>query len=196
MMSDLSTMTQTDGSQGIVCTLEPSIDAQQNYFAILGVQPSCEVDLEDLANRYRRLQQAVHPDKFLRECDRSQRLAQQQAALVNEAYRTVKSPLARVQYLLEMVGQNQAQSETSKDVAFLMQQMELRQRLDQVVGDLDALDELFKDVRESIMEYLDAFSVAWSAANWQEARNVIVKLQFASKLSSEIEDRQARLLDV
>jgi DnaJ-domain-containing protein 1 len=95
-----------------------------------------------------------------------------------------------------MVGQNQAQSETSKDVAFLMQQMELRQRLDQVVGDLDALDELFKDVRESIMEYLDAFSVAWSAANWQEARNVIVKLQFASKLSSEIEDRQARLLDV
>lgn len=189
-------MTQTDGSQGIICTLEPSIDAQQNYFAILGVQPSCEVDLEDLANRYRRLQQAVHPDKFLRECDRSQRLAQQQAALVNEAYRTIKSPLARVQYLLEMAGQHQAQSETSKDVAFLIQQMELRQRLDQVAGDLDALDELFKDVSESITEYLNAFSIAWNAANWQEARSVMVKLQFASKLSSEIEDRQARLLDL
>lgn len=195
-MSDSLSMTQTNGAQGIVCTLQPSIDAQQNYFAILGIQPACEVDLHDLANRYRRLQQAVHPDKFLRECDRSQRLAQQQAALVNEAYRTIKSPLARVQYLLEMAGQHQAQSETSKDVAFLMQQMELRQRLDQVVGDLDALDELSNDVHESIKEYLDAFSVAWSAANWQAARSVMVKLQFASKLSSEIEDRQARLLDV
>ena len=62
----------------IVCTLTPSVDMQQDYFSLFGLQPSCEIDLVDLAARYRQLQQAVHPDRFMRECDRSQRLTQQQ----------------------------------------------------------------------------------------------------------------------
>lgn len=180
---------------GIVCTLQPSVDLQQDYFSVFGLSPACDIDQADLSARYRSLQQAVHPDRFMRECERSQRLAQQQAAQVNAAYNTLKSPLARAQYLLEMAGQHRAQEITLRDPEFLMQQMLLRERLDDAAKDIDALDGLLADVRAASQEYLQDFAGSWQARDWPQAQLLVDKLQFASKLAQEIDDRQARLLD-
>ncbi|HQQ63269.1 MAG TPA: Fe-S protein assembly co-chaperone HscB [Pseudomonadales bacterium] len=182
-------------AHGIVCTLKPSVDLQQDYFSLFGLQPSSHVDVAELSARYRHLQQAVHPDRFMRECDRSQRLAQQQAAQVNTAYQTLKSPLARAQYLLELAGQQRAQETTLHDPVFLMEQMELRERLDDASRDIDALDGLLADVRVASQQYLQDFSEAWQKQDWPRAQLLVDKLQFSSKLGQEIGDRQARLLD-
>lgn len=179
----------------IACTLKPSLDPRQDYFSIFGLEPSCEIDLADLAVRYRQLQQAVHPDRFMRECERSQRLAQQQAAQVNAAYNTLKSPLTRAQYLLELAGQQRAPEITLHDPAFLFQQMELRERLDESAKDIHALDLLLTDVKKTICDYEQSFAAAWQAADWLQAQMMVDKLQFATKLAHEIDDRQARLLD-
>lgn len=179
----------------IACTLKPSLDPRQDYFSIFGLEPSCEIDLADLAVRYRQLQQAVHPDRFMRECERSQRLAQQQAAQVNAAYNTLKSPLTRAQYLLELAGQQRAPEITLHDPAFLFQQMELRERLDESARDVQALDGLLGDVKKSIQDYEKSFSISWAESDWPQAQVMVDKLQFATKLAHEIDDRQARLLD-
>lgn len=179
----------------IICTLTPSVDALQDYFSLFGLAPSCEVDLADLAVRYRHLQQAVHPDRFMRDCDRSQRLAQQQAAQVNAAYNTLKSPLKRAQYLLELAGQQRAPETTLHDSAFLFEQMELRERLDESAKNIDALDALLVDVNKAIQDYEQSFAAVWQSKNWQQAQLLVDKLQFATKLAHEIDDRQARLLD-
>lgn len=180
---------------GVVCTLKPTIDFQQDFFAVFGLTPACEIDLADLSVRYRGLQQAVHPDRFIRECDRSQRLAQQQASRVNEAYRTLKSPLGRAQYLLELAGHYGSPEETTRDTVFLLEQMGLRERLDLSAGCLSALDELHDDVNRSNESNFQLFALAWQTQDWQQAKKMVMKLQFANKLLSEIEDRQARLLD-
>jgi molecular chaperone HscB len=159
------------------------------------MQPSSEVDVAELSVRYRSLQQAVHPDRFMRECDRSQRLAQQQAAQVNVAYQTLKSPLLRAQYLLELAGQHRAQETTLRDPGFLMQQMALRERLDEASSNVDALEHLLSDVRAASRHYLQEFSVAWQKKEWHKAQLLVDKLQFSSKLEQEIDERQARLLD-
>lgn len=179
----------------IACTLKPSLDPRQDYFSIFGLEPSCKIDLADLAARYRQLQQAVHPDRFMRECERSQRLAQQQAAQVNAAYNTLKSSLPRAQYLLELAGQHRAPETTLHDPAFLFQQMELRERLDESAKDIHALDLLLVDVKNTICDYEQSFAAAWQAGDWPKAQITVDKLQFASKLAHEIDDRQARLLD-
>ncbi len=142
------------------------------------------------------MQQTVHPDRFLRECDRSQRLAQEQAALVNEAYQTLKTPLKRAQYLLMLAGQQSPQEQTTQDVSFLMEQMVLRERLDESSTDIVALDQLLADIRNTLDDYQVLFSKAWLEKDWPLAKQLVVKLQFASKLAFEIDERQARLLDV
>lgn len=184
-----------EAAHGIVCTLKPSLDLQQDYFSLFGLQPSSQLDVAELSSRYRNLQQAVHPDRFMRECDRSQRLAQQQAARVNTAYQTLKSPLARAQYLLELAGQQRAQETTLHDPAFLMEQMELRERLDDASQHVDALDNLLADVHLASKQYLQDFSEAWEKQDWSRAQLLVDKLQFSSKLAQEIDERQACLLD-
>ena len=194
-MSTITQVPEVTAVSGIVCTLKPTIDFKQDFFAVFGLVPDCDIDLVDLSARYRSLQQAVHPDRFMRECERSQRLAQQQASLVNEAYRTLKSPLARAQYLLELAGQSCAPEEITRDADFLMTQMDLRERLDMSAGDLSALDALYNDVSKTIHDSFGSFSLAWQTKDWQQAKRLVMKLQFANKLLSEIEDRQVRLLD-
>lgn len=179
----------------IVCTLQPTVDWQQDYFSLFGLEPTCEPDLVDLAARYRQLQQSVHPDRFMRECDRSQRLAQQQASQVNSAYNTLKSPLLRAQYLLELAGQHRTPETTLHDPGFLLQQMELRERLEASENNLAALDALLSAVNLAREADWQLFVAAWQACDWKQAQLQVDKLQFASKLVQEIDERQARLLD-
>jgi len=186
----------TSAEHVIACTLKPAFGEQQDYFSIFGLVPSCVVDLDDLRVRYRQLQQAVHPDRFAHECDRSQRLAQQQAAQVNAAYNTLKSPLLRAQYLMARAGQERAAERTVQDAGFLMTQIELRERLDEAANDLNTLDQLMVDVRQKIAQHQQSFAEAWQKQEWLAAQNAIDKLQFATKLSLEIEDRQEHLLDI
>ena len=192
--SDFAVMTAS-ADHAIVCTLKPSLDIRQDYFSIFGLEPGCDIDLVELSSRYRQLQQAVHPDRFMRECERSQRLAQQQAAQVNAAYNALRSPLLRAQYLLELAGQQRAPEITLHDPEFLFQQMELRERLDESAKDIHALDQLLVDVKKSICDYEKFFAAAWQASDWPQAQLMVDKLQFATKLAQEIDDRQARLLD-
>lgn len=179
----------------IVCTLKPTLVVGQNYFSILGVEPSFEVDLNALAAHYRQLQQTIHPDRFMHECERSQRLAQQQAAQVNEAYNTLKSPLLRAQYLMELAGQQHVLERTVRDADFLFEQMLLRERLDEAASNLTALEYLQTDVQQAAKQYQDSFAAAWQKQEWPAAQQAIDKLQFANKLLHEIEERQERLLD-
>lgn len=185
----------TSAEHAIACTLKPLLSDEQDYFSMFGLQPSCDVDVTQLAERYRQLQQAVHPDRFMRECDRSQRLAQQQAAQVNTAFNTLKSPLLRAQYLLERAGQSHALERTVHDGAFLMAQIELRERLEDAAGDLPALDHLTADVQQQTQHYQEQFAASWQKNDWTAAQSAVDKLQFATKLLHEIENRQELLLD-
>lgn len=179
----------------IYCTEGEPLDLSRDYFAAFALPLDCDVDLSLLAARYRQLQQAVHPDRFLRECDRSQRLAQQQAAYVNEAYSTLKTPLSRAQYLLRLAGQERAQETTVSDPVFLMAQIELRERLDESRKDLTALDALYDEVVTDKQQYWLEFANYWRAQDWVGAQRAVDRLQFAVKLLHEIEERQAALED-
>ncbi len=83
-----------------------------------------------------------------------------------------------------------------RDASFLLAQIELRERLDEAAGDIDALDRLMTDVRAQIVLHQQSFAEAWQKQDWIAAQSAIDKLQFATKLSQEIEDRQEYLLDI
>ena len=60
------------------------------HFALFDLQPGFRLDQDLLASRYRELARHVHPDRFADASEREQRLALEQSASLNEAYRTLK----------------------------------------------------------------------------------------------------------
>jgi molecular chaperone HscB len=133
----------------------------------------------------------VHPDRFASAGDAERRASMQWTTRVNEAYRTLRSPVQRAKYLLELAGVDVAfETNTSMPPEFLMRQMELREALEQA-GDardaqaLDGLrDALRADKRElerSLAEALD------ERRDHAGAAELTRKLMFLDKLDAEID---------
>ena len=103
-----------------------SDDLSTNYFEIFALPQSYSVDRAALDERYRKLQQTVHPDRFATATDQERRISMQQTALINEAYETLKDPVLRGRYLLELDGHViEDDRSMTGDPAFLMEQIEL-----------------------------------------------------------------------
>ena len=117
-----------------------------DHFTLFGLPPRQAVDRADLDARRRDLQARVHPDRFASEGPAAQRLAMQWAVRVNEAYACLKDPLARAAYLCEQRGVPvDAERNTAMPTAFLMQQMEWREALDDAEG-LDTVERLDAEI--------------------------------------------------
>ena len=106
-----------------------NIDADD--FTLLGLNRAFALDRSQLDAAWKALQAQVHPDRFAAEGGTAQRLAMQWAVRVNEAHQRLKDPLKRAAYLCELGGAPvQAHSNTAMPGAFLMQQMEWREALE------------------------------------------------------------------
>src|SRR5689334_3454791 len=75
-----------------------------DHFARLGLDRGFDVDTAELDRRYFALQRQLHPDRFVAKSPRERAIAQSQAASLNDAYETLKDPLARAVYLLKLGG--------------------------------------------------------------------------------------------
>ncbi|MHB8419799.1 MAG: Fe-S protein assembly co-chaperone HscB [Myxococcales bacterium] len=125
-------------------------------FAVLGLPRRYEIDAADLERRFRELSWQVHPDRHAQASPRERRLALERTTALNDAYRTLKDPLRRAAYLLELHGLA-VESESGKDSAmaklppeFLEEVMELREGLVEAraEGDETAVRRLVLTVRE------------------------------------------------
>lgn len=127
------------------------IDLKQDYFALFGLVPAFSIDMERLEQAYIDIQARVHPDRFAHLSDTEKRLSMQWATHANEAFRTLKSPLTRGHYLLELRGVDPGfDTNTAMAPDFLMEQMEWREALGEATdaADEDALDELSRRLRQ------------------------------------------------
>jgi molecular chaperone HscB len=111
--------------------VNPDVRLSDDDFTLFGVPQRFAQDRGALDARWRQLQAEVHPDRFAAEGAAAQRVAMQWAVRVNEAYQRLKEPLARGAYLCELRGVPiDAERNTAMPPAFLMQQMEWREALD------------------------------------------------------------------
>lgn len=109
----------------------PVTDPRRDYFALFGLPARFALDEGELDRAYRSVQAQVHPDRFAASGAAEKRVAMQWAAHANEAYRTLRSPVARAAYLCERNGQPiDAESNTAMPADFLVQQMSWREELD------------------------------------------------------------------
>ena len=121
---------------------------QQNHFELFGLAPAYALDLDLLDRAYLDIQSKIHPDRHAQAGDAERRASMQMTVQVNEAHRTLKSPVQRAKYLLELNGVDVGfETNTAMPAAFLVEQMELREALEEA-RDSDALAALEKKLFE------------------------------------------------
>jgi len=75
-----------------------------DFFSFLGLPRKLRIDMADLEQRYRALSRQFHPDYFYNAPPAERRGALEKSSYLNDAYRTLKNPIARVEYLLKLEG--------------------------------------------------------------------------------------------
>jgi molecular chaperone HscB len=73
-----------------------------DYFTAMGLPRKLEIDRQDLERRYHGLSRRFHPDFFQTAAPRDRVVSLENSALINKAYRTLRDPLARAEYLVRL----------------------------------------------------------------------------------------------
>ena len=171
------------------------ISLQASDFELFGLPTAFALDRAQLDLQWKSLQREAHPDRFASEGAAAQRIAMQWSVRINEAYNRLKDPLKRAAYLCELNGAAvNAENNTSMPPAFLMQQMEWREVLDDckaikaLDAKSDALEKLLGEVDGSHAQALKQIAALIDAdQNYTAAVGQVRALMFIEKFAQEVQ---------
>lgn len=168
------------------------IDFSRNYFALFDLPERFQIDHVKLEETYRRLQFAVHPDKFVQASESNKRLALQASARVNEAYQVLSDSLTRAHYLLTLRGiESLSETDTAMPTEFLLQQLQWQERAEEAnLGELQVLLAEITDYRKKIKdELVFLLDGEQDAENLNRAKTTVRKLKFTEKIVMRIDEK-------
>lgn len=153
---------------------------KQDYFALLGLQRSFDIDLVLLEKAYITNQQKYHPDtqQGINACEKLKLM--QQSVLINEAYQILKDPLKRAAYMLNCLNKE----ERINDFDLLEEIFDLQEE----VGTLSSEMEI-KSFLEKIELDIQKTFVALAAMLFEHNMNAAKDLYFRAKYLSEIQKK-------
>ncbi|CAM4409949.1 co-chaperone HscB [Pseudoalteromonas ostreae] len=172
------------------------------YFELFAIPVDYNVDLATVNKNYLELQRAVHPDRHANASSRDKLLAVQNTAEINDALQILKHPVKRAEYMLSELGVDiRAEQQTLQDPQFLMQQMELREELEELTASADpdaAIAQFEQQIKQLDSQYSAQLAEQLASNDeqqWQLAADNIRKLKFVYKLRDELERIEDSLFD-
>jgi len=166
------------------------MNLQSNDFEIFGLSPKFAVDRAALDARWKDLQREAHPDRYATADAQTQRQAMQWSVRINEAYQRLKDPLKRAAYLCELNGAPiQAENNTAMPAAFLMQQMQWREDLEEAEGlhDLERMADEVAATRRTLLQELQV--TADERQDWPALAGQVRALMFVERFAGDVENR-------
>jgi molecular chaperone HscB len=150
-----------------------------DYFSVLGLEPKLNLDLPALEQEFHRLSRRLHPDRFARAQENEKQWSLADTALLNDAYRTLKDPLARTEYLLKLLGIRDSGNDASErksaaappdlleevfDLNMQLDEMRAARKSGQHDADLEASLQAAQTKFQSLLATVDAdLRTAWNA---------------------------------
>jgi molecular chaperone HscB len=117
------------------CTKILPLQRQADYFSFLGLPRKLNIPAADMEQRFRALSREFHPDYFYNASPAERRASLERSSYLNDAYRTLRQPETRVEYLLKIEGlAPQGPEEASRQVppALLEEVFALNEELDEI----------------------------------------------------------------
>jgi len=180
-------------------------EAGIDRFAVLGLPRRFEVDLGAAESAYKELSRQLHPDRFAKADPRARKAALARTVEINDAWRTVRDPLRRADYLLELAGCSLAGEDnkgspmaTTKKVAappaFLIEILELRDELAEAQRSNDAVKVAFmaEEMRSRAAAAMKAVAGALEAGQFEEAARTVVALRYYQRFLDEVAAHEER----
>ena len=170
------------------------MNLQSDDFDLFGLSRSFAQDRAALDTAWKALQRQAHPDKLAAEGAAAQRLAMQWSVRVNEAYQRLKNPLRRAAYLCELNGAPiRAEDNTAMPHAFLIQQIQWREELDEATDApaIEALQQQMSAEKQQLLQQCaDAIDIR---SDWTQAAQSVRALMFIERFEHDLDNRLERL---
>jgi molecular chaperone HscB len=170
------------------------MNLQSNDFELFELPPAFALDRALLDERWKGLQREVHPDRHAAADAQTQRQAMQWSVRINEAYQRLKDPLKRAAYLCELNGAPvQAENNTAMPAAFLMQQMQWREDLEEArsVEQLERMADEVDAARQAMLG--DLQRTADIQRDYPALAAQVRALMFVERFARDVEGRLDQL---
>jgi len=169
-----------------------NLNLQSSDFDLFGLSERFAQDRATIDARWKELQREAHPDRFAAQGDAAQRIAMQWSVRINEAYQRLKDPLRRAAYLCELRGAPiAAEKNTAMPSAFLVEQMQWREALEEAGSEADLetlhgqLTRARQEVMDRLQQLLDVDEDAAAAA--QQVRALMFIERFGQDVDARVE---------
>ena len=166
-------------------------DAAGDHFALFGMNRGFAIDRDALERRYLELSRELHPDRSVGAAAAEQRRAVERASAVNTAYRVLRDPIARAEYLCKLGGVDLDSSDPtggapSPGQAFLVEMIELRDRLEEVRSPAEG-EALRAAIEARADAAFDAAVVALAAGDVARAAHQLVMRRYLQRFVEELD---------
>jgi molecular chaperone HscB len=161
-----------------------------NYFTTFNLEPSFELNLEQLDQQYFALQNEGHPDRFVNKPEEEKIAALNQTIALNQAYQTLKNPVKRMEYILSL---NDINLEQIKPEQILLITMMEYQELLADCMDRESCESLQKFIAIKLNECYEEFNNYCNQRKYLHAAQPAIQAQYLTKLYNSI---KAKVLDL
>ncbi len=175
----------------------------KDYFAFFELSRILNIDPVDLEKRFHALSRKWHPDLFARKSPAEREESLEASAILNDAYRTLRDPVARSAYLLKLEGFDVSE-QASKDVPpeLLEEVFELNMALEELRGgddsalpQLEAARHRFEGMRDELDAELNGQFSAWDAGHYKaalaEIRRLLNRRKYVTNLIQQTHNQPA-----
>jgi molecular chaperone HscB len=162
-----------------------------NYFEVFDLKPLLEIDMKALEKRFHELSRKFHPDFFTTGSPEEKSRALRMTALLNDAYRTLRHPTRRVEYLLSLHGLKSDGSKVPQSL--LLEVFEINEKLEELrhatppdTDQIQAIRAQIGEKREQFDRQLQSASAEWDrlvASNAVDAERTKQLAKIAELLS-------------
>ena len=162
----------------------------RDAFAVLGVEKRWDLDASALEKRHKELSRKLHPDRFAKADPRERRHSLEWATQVNDAYKLLRDPLRRAEYLLRLQGIDVTdERRTVADPEFLTEVLEQREALADArgQGDTTRLEAMGQEARGRRQAEMARLAQAFGAGALAEAARAVVALRYYDRFLEELE---------
>ena len=180
------------------CAAIQPLSADADLFTVLDLPRQLTLDLADLERRYHAASRAVHPDRFQTAGPRERELSLGASAAVNRAYRTLRDPVARGRYWLELHGARLGDGSPQVPPAIAAEVFETQEKLEELRAaarpdlrrEVEALRDGFTGRLGALRDELGALyaSANGGAPSLDELKRRLSEIAYLRTLLGDIED--------
>jgi len=177
-------------------SLQPPV---ADYYRFFGLERRLSLDAASLQKRFYELSRLLHPDRYSRRSANEQRYSLEATAILNDAYRVLRDPVARAEYVLKEEGFDIGEQRSKNVPSDLLEEVfELNMALEELRGGdasvrphLEAEMGRFDAMREEIDRELAALFEQYDGGRQRETlsqiRGLLNRRRYITNLSAEVQ---------